>query len=127
MPLKKFVHVTFNIIRPIKSYPLTAINQYFIYSTYMYAYIKFAKLCILYMYIHKIMATKVKESHTRAYPVHNNIHVHVVSYLYLAKSGVMKQARPLRARLESYWLWLEMSLRIMLVVSITTSKLSWKH
>ena len=46
---------------------------------------------------------------------------------HLARSGVMKQASPLRARLASYWLWVEMSLRIMLVVSITTSSPSWKH
>ena len=43
----------------------------------------------------------------------------------LARSGVMKQAKPLRARPESYWLWLEMSFLIMLVVNITTSRPSW--
>ena len=58
---------------------------------------------------------------------HNVLHFLVVPInAHLARSGVMKQASPLRARLASYWLWVEMSLRIMFVVSITTSSPSWK-
>jgi len=54
-------------------------------------------------------------------------HQAVLISTHLARSSVMKQASPLRARLASYWLWVEMSFRIMLVVSMTTSTPSWKH
>jgi len=56
-----------------------------------------------------------------------SMHQAVLISTHLARSSVMKQANPLRARLASYWLWVEMSFRIMLVVSMTTSTPSWKH
>ena len=44
----------------------------------------------------------------------------------LAKSALRKQDKPLRAMPASYMFWLPKSLRIMFVVSISTSVPSWK-
>ena len=72
------------------------------------------------------LASKVNQNHL-ATLISTHLGLAALISTHLARSSVMKQASPLRARLASYWLWVEMSFRIMLVVSMTTSTPSWKH